>query len=165
MTLSKLSPDGKAALEVVKTLLASLTLKDINLFNSTLDPKGLFVNVRHATRNTVLYNSTNGGIQKYLDVIWHSDKKFEECIDENRELVVLVDDDIATVWTPFWVRWDGVLSHVGTNSFGLAKIKHEAQQDEPLKGNVSDANRNWDWKIVTMHDNGRPATEQEVSRL
>lgn len=104
MTLSNLSPDGKAVLEVVKTLLASLTLKDIILFNSTLDPKGLFVNVRHATRNTVLYNDTNGGIQKYLDVIWHSDKKFEECIDESRELVVPVDDDIATVWAPFWVQ-------------------------------------------------------------
>lgn len=171
---SNLSLEQQSPLRVCQTLLSSLTVKDKSLFNSTLHPSGLFINVRHATRGTILFNSTNGGIQGYLDQIWNTNAVFEECVDSGRELIVLVDHDIATVWTPYWVRWDGKLSHVGTNSFGLAKVvttqanvednsrSSELTRSEIPKGELGDSECNWEWKVVTMHDTARPATAEEV---
>jgi hypothetical protein len=77
----------------------------------------------------------------------------------NGEPTILVDHDLATVWTPYWFRLNGELSHVGTNSFGLLKVYY----DKDGKENKENHER-WEWKIVASHDTGRSPTDAEVSR-
>lgn len=67
-----------------------------------------------------------------------------------------------------------MLSHVGTNSFGLAKVVKvkEAGVDETGTGESGGElptggaeDGNWEWKIVVIHDTARKATAEEKDRL
>ena len=81
--------------------------------------------------------------------------EWEECIDG--EATVMVDHDIAMVWTPYYFRRQGKLSHVGTNIFNLVKIFKNG-------GNVEGTGE-WEWKIVTALDTAREPSEAQVSVL
>lgn len=80
---------------------------------------------------------------------------WEECIDG--EATVMVDHDIAMVWTPYYFRRQGKLSHVGTNIFNLIKV-YENGGDAEGKGE-------WEWKIATALDTAREPSEEQVSVL
>ncbi|KZV93845.1 hypothetical protein EXIGLDRAFT_691252 [Exidia glandulosa HHB12029] len=75
------------------------------------------------------------------------------------EPTVLVDHDLAMVWTPYWVRVKGELSHVGTNCFTLIKeYWDEDGRPDKEKGKLQ-------WKICGMTDTGRTPTEEDKRRL
>ena len=65
---------------------------------------------------------------------------------------VLIDHDLAMVWTPYWFTNAGKLTHVGTNCFTLLKaVWEEGGKDE--------------WKICGLTDTGRAPTEEDRRRL
>ena len=79
--------------------------------------------------------------------------EWEECIDG--EATVMVDHDIAMVWTPYYFRRQGKLSHVGTNIFNLIKVYEN--------GGNAEGTGEWEWKIATALDTAREPSEEQVS--
>jgi hypothetical protein len=159
------SLDAEKALQVCKDLLSSLKLggpKGRSQFGSTLYPDGHMAHVRQS-QDKIFFHSFKGELQDYVNDAWEVDehgenlRNMEEAIDGDP--TVLIDHDIATIWTPYWFRINGELSHVGVNSFGLLKVYF----DQDGKENRTDYER-WEWKIVVLHDTGRPPTDLEVSK-
>lgn len=91
----------------------------------------------------------------YMADAWSNPGKHNEVIDG--EPTVLIDHDMAMVWTPFWFRVHGELSHVGTNCFHLLK-DYERVGENGGEGK-------WEWKVVTACDTGRKPTEEDKRRL
>lgn len=87
---------------------------------------------------------------------WANPGEFNEEIDG--AATVLVDHDLAMVWTPFWFRVRGEITHVGTNCFNLIKVYGNSQDSE-------DKDRKWGWKIMMICDTARAPTDAERKRL
>lgn len=86
---------------------------------------------------------------------WANPGKHNEEIDG--DATVLVDHDLAMVWTPFWFRTNGELSHVGTNCFHLLKVYQDGQE--------TTENGKWEWKVVMACDTARAPTDEDRKRL
>lgn len=159
--MPELSRDGQAALAVCKKALDSLTIRGPEgraQFVSTLALGGQVCHARPSQDPAVpsrLITYEKNEEEFPNRIAWDSGDTLEEGIDDGeggREVVVLVDHDIAMVWTPFWFRRNGALTSVGTNCFTL--VKH------PLDATGSEG-----WKIVGMTDTGRLPSEEERQRL
>jgi hypothetical protein len=162
--MAKMSPDAEKALQVCKDLLSSIKLggpKGRAQFEATLHPDGHMAHARQS-HEKVFFHNFKGELQEYISTAWETDEygqktsDMEEGIDG--EPIVLLDHDLATVWTPYWFRTDGNLSHVGTNSFGLLKVYYDKDGNESKKDH-----ERWEWKIVVLHDTGRLPSDAEVS--
>ncbi|KAB5578622.1 hypothetical protein GE09DRAFT_557127 [Coniochaeta sp. 2T2.1] len=162
--MSDLSPDGQAALNVCKKLLDSL--KSLNpqgraQFVSTLAPGGQVCHARTSLDPSVKPQQRISYEKNQEDfpnrIPWESKTDtYEEGIDDGpggRQVVVLVDHDIAMVWTPYWVKHNEKLQSIGTNCFTL--VKH-------LKDGLGP---DGEWLLVGMTDTGRPLTEEDRKRL
>ncbi|KAH8809361.1 hypothetical protein F5884DRAFT_795431 [Xylogone sp. PMI_703] len=154
--MAPLSPDGEAALALCRKLLNTLRIMGPDgraEFVSTLAPDGQACHARWSRDPSVpspviTFEDNREGFPNRID--WSSRDDYEEGIDDGeggREIVVLVDHDIAMVWTPYWFKRNGELTHVGTNCFTLAKY--------PAEG----------WKIVGMTDTGRLPSDDDRKRL
>lgn len=86
---------------------------------------------------------------------WANPGEYNEEIDG--DATVLVDHDLAVVWTPFWFRVKGEITHVGTNCFSLLKMYEDAEE--------SGGNGKWEWKIMMICDTARTPTDEERNRL
>ena len=71
---------------------------------------------------------------------------------------MLVDRDIAIVWTPYYFRHNGNLSHVGTNCFNLVK----RYRDGGL-GPEHGGGKDWEWKIAVALDTASHPSDEDVS--
>jgi hypothetical protein len=160
--MPELSPDGQAALAVCMKLLDSLTIlgpEGRARFVSTLAPAGQACHARPSQDPAVpspviTYEKSEGEFPDRIP--WDSGDTLEEGIDDGeggRDVVVLVDHDIAMVWTPYWFKTNGALTHVGTNCFTL--VKHPRESSRMSEG----------WKVVGMTDTGRLPSEEERQRL
>lgn len=158
----ELSPDGQAALAVCKKILDSLMVlgpEGRAQFVSTLAPGGQACHARPSQDpagppRAISYEKNEEEFANRIP--WDSNDKLEEGIDDGeggREVVVLVDHDIAMVWTPFWFKRNGSLTHVGTNCFTL--VKHP----------TNPSGTNGEWKVVGMTDTGRLPSEEDKKRL
>jgi hypothetical protein len=160
--MHELSSDGKAALAVCKQMLDSLM--DLSpsgrvQFVSALAPGGQACHERPSQDpsgppRVVLYENNEEEFPNRIP--WGSTDKLEEGIDDGeggREVVVLVDHDVAMVWTPFWFKRNGSLTHMGTNIFTL--VKHY----KDISGSDGE------WKVVGMTDTNRPPSEEDKKRL
>lgn len=163
--MANLTPEGQAALDLCKKLLDSLTVAGAEgraQFESTLAPDVEACHARPSSMDpskaaSLPAISYEKGIEEFASRIpWNSGDRMVEGIDDGpggREVVVHVDHDIAMVWTPYWFKNNGALTHVGSNCFTLAK--HSSK----------DASEDWEWKIVGMTDTGRFPSEQDKERL
>ncbi|RFU27278.1 hypothetical protein B7463_g9045, partial [Scytalidium lignicola] len=151
-----LSHDGEIVLALCKKLLNTLRIMGPDgraQFISTLAPGGQACHARPSLDPSIpspviSYEDNKESFPNRID--WDSGNDYEEGIDDGddgREIVVLVDHDIAMVWTPYWFKNNGQLTHVGTNCFTLAK--------DPVEG----------WKIVGMTDTGRWPSDEDKKRL
>lgn len=59
-----------------------------------------------------------GDVQQFIAAVGDHEGVWDEQI---YDVVVQVDDNMATVWAPFTFYFDGRLSHCGVNSFQLAR--------------------------------------------
>lgn len=163
--MQNLTPDGQAAFAVCKKLIDSLTVAGAEgraQFISTLAPDVEACHARPSSKTpseatSLPVISYEKGIEEFASRIpWHSGDLMVEGIDDGpggREVVVFVDHDIAMVWTPYWFKTNGMLTHVGTNCFTLAKHSSE------------DASEGWEWKVVGMTDTGRFPSKEDKERL
>ncbi|KAH8908083.1 hypothetical protein BR93DRAFT_927119 [Coniochaeta sp. PMI_546] len=160
--MAALSPDGQAALAICQKLLDSLMVlgpEGKAQFVSALAPGGQACHARPTQHPSgppriITYEKNEEEFPNRIP--WDSKDKLEEGIDDGeggRQVVVLVDHDIAMVWTPFWFKRNGSLTHVGTNCFTLAKHLTDS------------SGTNGEWKVVGMTDTGRPPSEEEKKRL
>ena len=78
-------------------------------------------------------------------------------IDKGGEPTVLVDHDLAMVWTPYWVRVQDKITHVGTNCFTLLK----GRWPEGTTGTEEEM----EWKICGITDTGRLPSEEDLRRI
>lgn len=159
-----LSSDGQAVLALCKKLLATLLIKGAEgkaQFISTISPRGQACHARPSREAGVpspVISFENNESEFPNRIPWDTTDAMEEGIDDGeggREVVVLVDHDIAMVWTPYWFKTNGVLTHVGTNCFTLAKFPAGKKGEGEVEG----------WKIVGMTDTGRYPSEEEKERL
>jgi hypothetical protein len=163
--MSSPSSDAIAALQVCKDILGALKIGGLEgkkQFESTLHPDGCMAHARYFRGGGVFFQNFQGEFQEYLNTVWEVDDQGNKVRDMEEGLwgepTVLVDHEMATVWTPFWYRVNGNLSHVGTNSFGLLKVYKHENGNESKEGKGKGT-----WKIVVAHDTGRIPTEDEVS--
>jgi hypothetical protein len=163
--MANLSPDAVKALHVCNDLLSSIKLggqKGRLQFEASLYPDGHMAHARQSVEK-IFFHNFKGELQDYVNEVWEEDEHGKKLQDMEEEIdgdpTVLIDHDLATVWTPYWFRTDGKLTHVGTNSFGLLKVYYDKDGKETRK----DYDR-WEWKIVVLHDTGRLPTDAEVSR-
>jgi hypothetical protein len=159
-----MSPDAEKALQVCKSLLSSIKLggpKGRIQFEASLHQNGHMAHARQS-HETIFFHNFNGELQDYISTAWEVDEYGQKVQDMEEEIdgapTVLLDHDLATVWTPYWFRNNGALTHVGTNSFGLLKVYY----DKDGKENRTNYEQ-WEWKIVVLHDTGRLPTDAEVS--
>jgi hypothetical protein len=160
-----MSPDAESALQVCKDLLSSLKQggpEGRKQFEASLHPDGRMAHARPSIDN-VFFHNFNGELQEYVKEAWVVDEYGQKIQDMEEGIdgqpTVLLDNDLATVWTPYWFRVGGKLTHVGTNSFGLLKVYYDKDGKESKA-----AYELWKWKIVVLHDTGREPTDVEVSR-
>ena len=74
----------------------------------------------------------------------------EEAMDG--EPTVMIDRDLAMVWSPFYFKVKGKLTHVGTNVFTLLKARWDSDGEKT-------------WKVTGICDTARNPTEEERQRL
>lgn len=103
----------------------------------------------------ILFHSLIPELGDYMTDAWANPGDYNEEIDG--EATVLVDHDLAMVWTPFWFRVKGQITHVGTNCFNLIKVYEDGQG--------SQENSNWEWKVMMICDTAREPTDEERKRL
>lgn len=147
--------DKAAALAVCKAILDSLKVSGPEgraTFLATLAPHGTACHARRLVGKAFQYEAIPEEFASRIS--WSVPPgSVEEGLDG--EPTVLVDHDLAMVWTPYWFRVNGKLSHVGTNCFTLIKDYWSADGD---KGAL-------EWKICGMTDTGRTPTEEDRRRL
>ena len=117
-------------------------------WNSPIEPKAGWVSPPDA-------NGPSGPAQVTPKQSQGDVPEWEECIDG--EATVMVDHDIAMVWTPYYFRRQGKLSHVGTNIFNLIKVYES--------GGNAEGTGEWEWKIAAALDTAREPSEEQVSVL
>ncbi|PNP42438.1 hypothetical protein TGAMA5MH_05179 [Trichoderma gamsii] len=147
--------DKRAVVDVCVRLLESLKLPGAagrDQFLSTLAPHGTACHSRFMINKGFEYEQFPDGFAGRIP--WDSIEagELEEGLDG--EPTVLIDRDLAMVWTPYWVTRNDVLSHLGTNCFTLIK----AAWDENLPQKV-------EWKICGMTDTALPPTDEDRTRL
>ena len=151
--------DKKAVLAVCQTMLNSLSLSGAEgraAFLAQLAPKG------SATHGRRLMSSSHGFEHEsfpdgFADRIpWSLPRgTMEERIDGAP--TVLLDHDLAMVWTPYWFRNGERLTHVGTNCFTLLKARWPAGTTGEEGEMV--------WRVGGLTDTARPPTEEDKRRL
>ncbi|KAL6832176.1 hypothetical protein V8C40DRAFT_238039 [Trichoderma camerunense] len=121
-------------------------------FLATLAPYGTACHARAMVNKGFEHEQFPHGFANRMP--WDSieDGELEEGLDG--EPTVLIDRDLAMVWTPYWFTRKGALTHLGTNCFTLIK----AVWDESLPQKV-------EWKICGLTDTARPPTEEDRKRL
>ena len=139
-------------LEIVKKLLKSLEIpgdEGRQMFLSTIAPRGLAIHARKPMQgrpnaSDIQYEDFPEGFADRIP--WNGEKKMVEGL--NGEPTVLIDHDIAMVWTPYYFTVDGQLSHVGTNICSLLC-------------------RNWygngpeHWLVVSVTDTARSPSDED----
>lgn len=118
------------------------------------NPLHNIVNVTHSMEEGIFIHTLIPELADYCSPAWASPGEHNEVIDG--QPTVLVDHDMAMVWTPYWFRVNDELSHVGTNCFNLLKV---------YEGGAARVEGSWEWKVVTACDTARPPTEEDRRRL
>jgi hypothetical protein len=157
------SSDENAALDVCLRLLSSLRLvssdrdRGRKQFISTLAPFGTAIHSRRGL-------SPSNGLQHedfptgFADRIpWSSGLKLSEPLLD--EATVLVDHDLAMVWTPYYFVQEGEVTHVGTNCFTLIKADWESIGQPNERGEVLE------WRITGMSDTARKPSSEDLDKI
>jgi hypothetical protein len=83
----------------------------------------------------------------------------EPLLDEAK---VMVDHDLAMVWTPYYFLQDGEITHVGTNCFTLLRANWENNaRYDPYGEDVP----RLEWRVTGMVDTAREPTQEDLDRI
>ena len=161
--------DEEAALAVCLRCLASL--KKIGVtpdegrkeLISTLAPVGTASHGRGGLgrQPAVQFESFREGFADRMP--WHSDVRMEEPL--SGPPTILVDHDLAMVWTPYYFLTDGEVTHVGTNCFTLLKADWTTATSPTSDGKAGGPQRQQAWKITGMTDTARKPTLDDMEKI
>ncbi len=110
------SDDRAAILETVQKFFDSIEFRDRQLLESILVPNSLNISARELDGGEAQFN-----VMSYDEVVTALTRPGRNAKERSWDETVLIQGNIAVVWTPYDFHVDGVFSHCGIDSFQLIK--------------------------------------------
>ena len=110
------SDDRAAILETVQKFFDSIEFRDRQLLESILVPNSLNISARELDDGEVQFN-----VMSYDEVVTALTRPGRNAKERSWDETVLIQGNIAVVWTPYDFHVDGEFSHWGIDSFQLIK--------------------------------------------
>ncbi len=110
------SDDRAAILETVQKFFDSIEFRDKQLLESILVPNSLNISARELDDGEAQIN-----VMSYDEVVSALTRPGRNAKERSWDETVLIQGNIAVVWTPYDFHVDGVFSHCGIDSFQLIK--------------------------------------------
>ena len=110
------SDDRAAILETVQKFFDSIEFRDRQLLESILVPNSLNISARELDDGEAQFN-----VMSYDEVVSALTRPGRNAKERSWDETVLIQGNIAVVWTPYDFHVDGVFSHCGIDSFQLIK--------------------------------------------
>ena len=110
------SDDRAAILETVQKFFDSIEFRDRQLLESILVPNSLNISARELDDGEAQLN-----VMSYDEVVTALTRPGRNAKERSWDETVLIQGNIAVVWTPYDFHIDGVFSHCGIDSFQLIK--------------------------------------------
>ena len=110
------SDDRALILETVQKFFDSIEFRDRQLLESILVPNSLNISARELDDGEAQFN-----VMSYDEVVTALTRPGRNAKERSWDETVLIQENIAVVWTPYDFHVDGVFSHCGIDSFQLIK--------------------------------------------
>ena len=110
------SDDRALILETVQKFFDSIEFRDRQLLESILVPNSLNISARELDDGEAQLN-----VMSYDEVVTALTRPGRNAKERSWDETVLIQGNIAVVWTPYDFHIDGVFSHCGIDSFQLIK--------------------------------------------
>ena len=110
------SDDRALILETVQKFFDSIEFRDRQLLESILVPNSLNISARELDDGEAQFN-----VMSYDEVVSALTRPGRNAKERSWDETVLIQGNIAVVWTPYDFHVDGVFSHCGIDSFQLIK--------------------------------------------
>ncbi|MED5411193.1 MAG: nuclear transport factor 2 family protein [Pseudomonadota bacterium] len=110
------SNDRAVILETVQKFFDSIEFRDKQLLESILVPNSLNISARELDDGEAQFN-----VMSYDEVVSALTRPGRNAKERSWDETVLIQGNIAVVWTPYDFHVDGVFSHCGIDSFQLIK--------------------------------------------
>ena len=110
------SDDRAAILETVQKFFDSIEFRDRQLLESILVPNSLNISARELDDGEAQFN-----VMSYDEMVTALTRPGRNAKERSWDETVLIQGNIAVVWTPYDFHVDGVFSHCGIDSFQLIK--------------------------------------------
>ena len=110
------SDDRALILETVQKFFDSIEFRDRQLLESILVPNSLNISARELDDGEDQLN-----VMSYDEVVTALTRPGRNAKERSWDETVLIQGNIAVVWTPYDFHVDGVFSHCGIDSFQLIK--------------------------------------------
>lgn len=110
------SDDRALILETVQKFFDSIEFRDKQLLESILVPNSLNISARELDDGEAQFN-----VMSYDEVVSALTRPGRNAKERSWDETVLIQGNIAVVWTPYDFHVDGVFSHCGIDSFQLIK--------------------------------------------
>ena len=110
------SDDRAAILETVQKFFDSIEFRDRQLLESILVPNSLNISARELDDGEAQFN-----VMSYDEMVTALTRPGRNAKERSWDETVLIQENIAVVWTPYDFHVDGVFSHCGIDSFQLIK--------------------------------------------
>ena len=110
------SDDRALILETVQKFFDSIEFRDRQLLESILVPNSLNISARELDDGEAQFN-----VMSYDEVVTALTRPGRKAKERSWDETVLIQGNIAVVWTPYDFHVDGVFSHCGIDSFQLIK--------------------------------------------
>lgn len=109
-------PDSVAVAQVIQNMFTAMKTSDTNLLKTCFSPTSILQTI--ANKNGVI-EIKNQSLQDFINSIG---KQPSGALDERIVMdKLLIDDHLASVWTPYQFYYKSTYSHQGANSFQLVK--------------------------------------------
>jgi hypothetical protein len=113
----KMHQDSVAVVQVIQNMFTAMKTSDTNLLKNCFSPTTIFQTI--ANKNGVI-EIKNQPLQDFINSIG---KQSSGSLDERITIdKLLIDDRLASVWTPYQFYYKSTYSHQGVNSFQLVKV-------------------------------------------
>ena len=110
------SDDRALILETMQKFFDSIEFRDRQLLESILVPNSLNISARELDDGEAQFN-----VMSYDEVVTALTRPGRNAKERSWDETVLIQGNIAVVWTPYDFHVDGVFSHCGIDSFQLIK--------------------------------------------
>ena len=107
--------DREAVVELLDDFFEAIAAGEFERMRTMMTPDGILYGYREAEDGPQIIRRTHA---EFIDSLASAEARMVERIWDPE---VMVEDRLATVWTPYDVYRDGVFSHCGTNNFSMLK--------------------------------------------